>query len=106
MMGAATNARLYWGATVLADFQATATQSGVWAVTASINKAGSHAQVALLATDSMITGTNVRHIAICAPAESDAAAIVIKVTGQSSAAIANLVTCNQLCVNGYGTCFL
>ena len=35
---------------------------------------------------------------ICAPAESDTAAIAIKVTGQSSAAIANLVTCNQLCV--------
>jgi hypothetical protein len=73
-MSAAKNARLYWGATVLADFQATATQSGVWAVTATVNKAGSHAQVALLATDSMITGTNVRDIAICAPAESDAAA--------------------------------
>jgi len=94
-MGAAKNARLYWGATVLADFQATGTQSGVWAVTATVNN-GSHAQVALLATDSMITGTNVRNIAICAPAESDAAAVVIKVTGQSSAAIANLVTCNQL----------
>ena len=109
-MGVAKNARLYWGATVLADFQATATQSGVWAVTATVNKAGTRAQVSLLATDSMITGTDIgtdiRDIAICAPAESDAAAIVIKVTGQSSAAIANLVTCNQLCVNGYGTCFL
>ena len=108
-MGAAKNARLYWGATVLADFQATGTQSGVWAVTATVNN-GSHAQVALLATDSMITGTDIgtdiRDIAICAPAERDATAIVIKVTGQSSAAIANLVTCNQLCVNGYGTCFL
>ena len=102
--------RLYWGATVLADFQAAATQNGVWAVTATVNKAGTHAQVSLLATDSMITGTDIgtdiRDIAICAPAESDGAAIVIKVTGQSSAAIANLVTCNQLCVNGYGTCFL
>jgi hypothetical protein len=100
-MGAAKNARLYWGATLLADFQATATQSGVWAVTATVNKTGSHAQVALLATNSM--GTDIRDIAICAPAESDAAAVVIKVTGQSSAAMANLVTCNQLCVNGYGT---
>ena len=39
-MGAAKNARLYWGATVLADFQAAATQNGVWAVTATVNKAG------------------------------------------------------------------
>jgi hypothetical protein len=30
-MGVAKNARLYWGATVLADFQAAATQNGVWA---------------------------------------------------------------------------
>ena len=76
-MGVAKNARLYWGATVLADFQAAATQNGVWAVTATVNKAGTHAQVSLLATDSMITGTDIRDIAICAPADSDAAAIVI-----------------------------
>jgi hypothetical protein len=105
-MGAAKNARLYWGATLLADFQAAATQSGVWAVTATVNKADARAQVALLATDSMNPGTDIRDIAIYAPSESDTAAIAIKVTGQSSAGIADLVTCNQLCVNGYGTCFL
>jgi hypothetical protein len=107
-MSAAKNARLYWGATLLADFQAAATQSGVWAVTATVNKADARAQVALLATDSMNTGTDigVRDIAICAPPKSDTAAIAIKVTGQSSAGIADLVTCNQLCVNGYGKCFL
>jgi hypothetical protein len=98
---ATKNARVYFGSTVLVNFSATTTQTGTWCVTASVFKTGASAQVALIQTDTTISGSLVRAVSIATPTETDTAAIVIKVTGQSSVATANLVLCNGMIPAGY-----
>lgn len=98
---ATKNARVYFGSTVLVNFAATTTQTGVWAVQALITKVGSSAQSALVLTDTTISGSLVRAVSILSPTESDTAAITIKATGQSSVGTANLVTCVGLTIGGY-----
>jgi hypothetical protein len=98
---ATKNARVYFGSTLLVNFAATTTQTGVWAVTAYVTKAGSNSQSILVLTDTTISGSLVRSASILSGTEADNAGIVIKVTGQSSAATANLVTCNGLIIGGY-----
>jgi|SRR5262249_52086839 len=98
---ATKNARVYFGSTVLVNFSATTTQTGVWAVTAYVTKAGTNSQSILVLTDTTISGSLVRSASILSSTEADNANIVVKVTGQSSVGTANLVTCNGLIIGGY-----
>ena len=98
---ATKNARVYFGSTVLVNFAATTTQTGVWAVTALVTKTGANAQSVLVLTDTTLTGSLVRSASVLSPTEADNAGIVIKATGQSSVATASLVTANLLSVGGY-----
>src|SRR5262249_40134917 len=98
---ATKNAKVYFGSTVLVNFAATTTQTGVWAVSAYVTKAGSNSQSILVLTDTTISGSLVRSASILTASEPDNAGIVVKVTGQSSVATAGLVTCNGLIVGGY-----
>jgi hypothetical protein len=96
------SAKIYFGSTVLANFAATTNQTGVWFLFATITKAAANVQSVVVSTDTTITASLVRSIAVpTAPTENDAAAIVIKVTGTSSVATANAVLCNNLTVSGY-----
>lgn len=98
---ATKTARVYFGSTVLASIAATTTQTGVWYVDASIIKTGAGTQTAVVTIDTNISGSLVRAVSILAPTESDVAAIVLRATGQSSVATANLVTCNAFVPSGY-----
>lgn len=98
---ATKTAKIYFGSTVLTTFTATTTQSGVWCICASIVKDASNSQNGAVLNDTTITGSLVRSMTITTPTEADTAGIVIKVTGQSSVATANLVTCNSLIVSGF-----
>lgn len=99
---ATKNARVYFGSTVLVNFAATTTQTGVWSCVATITRGqAASAQSALTLTDTTISGAFVRAASIASPTESETAAIVLKVTGQSSIATANLVTCNAFTVSAY-----
>lgn len=95
------NARVYFGSTVLVNFAATTTQTGVWSVYASILKTGPSTQTALVWTDTTITAVLVRAVSVLSPNETDTAAIVCKVTGQVSAGGAGIVLCNGLIISGY-----
>lgn len=100
--------KVYFGSTVLVTpsqtytFQATTTQTGLWSINATILKTGSSAQTIQYGLDSTITGSFARNLnVLTSPTESDTAAIVIKVTGQSSVATANLVTCTGIIISGF-----
>lgn len=94
--------KLYFGSTVLSTLTWTTTQTGMWALSAIVTKTGSNAQTAILWPDQIVAAALVARIpTIASPTETDTAGIVCKVTGQSSAATANLVTCNVFTVAGY-----
>ena len=100
-LSATKNARVYFGSTVLVNFAATTTQTGVWSVMALVTKTGPSAQTVLVLTDTTISGSLVRSAAVLSPTEPDNAPIVIKATGQSSVATAGTVLANVLTVGGY-----
>jgi hypothetical protein len=100
---ATKNARIYFGSTSLTTaFVGTTTQAGIWSINALITKAGPNSQSAFIGLDYTIGSPAVPRVStILSLTESDTAGIIIKVTGQSSVATANLVTCNLLSVSGY-----
>jgi hypothetical protein len=98
---ATKDARIYFGSTSLTTaFHGTTTQSGIWMINALITKSGPNTQSSFVALDYTI-GSATRASVILPMTENDAAGILIKVTGQSSVATANTVTCNLLSVSGY-----
>jgi hypothetical protein len=102
---ATKDAKIYFGSTQLAgaNFHATTTGTGIWLLNAIITKTGSNAQTCLVQMDTTLpAGTLARSVNVpTAPTETDTAGIVIKVTGQSSVATANLVLCNMFTVSGW-----
>jgi hypothetical protein len=101
-LNATKDARIYFGSTSLttAFHVASATTSGIWSINALITKAGPNSQSSFVALDYTI-GSATRVSVILPMTEVDTAGILIKVTGQSSVATANTVTCNLLTVSGY-----
>jgi hypothetical protein len=96
---ATKTARLYFGA-VVTTVTYTTTQTGAWQMQMRVIKQAANVQLVIAELDSL-GATVVRSIAVTNNgAEVDTAAIVIKVTGQSSAATANLVLCNGFTVAG------
>ena len=80
---------------------ATTTATGDWQAQLIITKVGSNTQIAIGTVD-FAGATTVRGVTkSLAGTESDTAAITVKVTGTSSVATANLVTCNQFAISGY-----
>lgn len=98
---ATKTARVKFGSTTLASYAYTTTQTGIWALQAIITKAAANSQVALIGPDQVVAAANTRLPTIATMTEADTAGIVISVTGQSTVATANTVTCNLLCVSGY-----
>jgi hypothetical protein len=97
---ATKTARVYFGA-ISASAGYTTTQTGNWQIYMMIWKQANNVQLALSEVDA-IGATTARQVTpVTNGAETDTAAITVKVTGQSSAATANLVLCNGFQVCGY-----
>lgn len=90
--------RVYFGAQLI-TFTYTTTQTGNWRTRLRVVKQAASVQLIMGEGDS--AGATITRVLanITNGAEVDTAAIVIKVTGQSTAATANLVLCNGLMVN-------
>jgi hypothetical protein len=98
---ATKDARIYFGSVSLTNaFHATTTQAGIWSINALITKAGPNSQSSFVALDYTI-GSATRASVILPMTEADTAPIIVKVTGQTSAGGAGIVTCNLLSVSGY-----
>jgi hypothetical protein len=54
-----------------------------------------------VSTDTTLTGSLVRSSVILSAPEADTAGILIRVTGQTATALANMVVCNALVIGGY-----
>ncbi len=98
---ATKNARVYFGTTVIANIAYTLAQTGAWLVIATIVKTAANQQAVVVSSDTVVSGTLTRSVATFSPAEIDTAAIILRVTGQSSVATANTVTCNGFIPAGY-----
>jgi hypothetical protein len=98
---ATKNARIYFGSTLLVNFVGTTTQTGAWAVMATITKTAAGQQTAMIVNDTTVTGSLVRSLTTASPSETDTAGILIRVTGQVSAGGAGIALCNCLTVCGY-----
>lgn len=91
--------KVYFGASIVPSAVYTTTQTGTWAISLTVYKQAASVQIALAEIDA-IGATTARAISDLNGSETDTAGIVIKVTGQSSAATANLVLCNGLTIAG------
>lgn len=92
--------KLYFGASITQTAVYTTTQTGAWFIQMKVYKQAASVQMAITEVDSL-GATTTRTITVNnAGSETDTAAITIKVTGQSSAATANLVLCNGFTVAG------
>lgn len=96
---ATKTARVYFGAIVV-SVAYTTTQTGNWFIDMQVFKQASNVQLAITTADATGATTTRTITNTTNGAETDTAAIVIKVTGQSSAATANLVLCNGFTVSG------
>lgn len=84
--------KLYFGATAQ-SFAYTTTQTGNWQICAEVYKQAASVQVGFFQWDAAGATTARSVAAFVNGAETDTAAITIKVTGTSTAATANLVLC-------------
>lgn len=89
--------RVYFGAQVI-SVPYTTTQTGNWRVAMQVYKQAASVQLIISEVDALGATTTRTISNITNGAEVDTAAIVIKVTGQSSVGTANLLLCNGLIV--------
>lgn len=92
--------KVYFGASIVISVPYTTTQAGAWLVQMSVYKQASNVQLAITQVDSLGATTTRTITDTTNGSETDTAAIVIKVTGQSSVATANLVLANGFTVAG------
>jgi hypothetical protein len=89
--------RVYFGAQVV-SLPYTTTQTGAWRVAMQVYKQAANVQLIITEVDALGATTTRTISNITNGAEVDTAAIVIKVTGQSSVGTANLLLCNGFTV--------
>lgn len=92
--------KLYFGTTVTQSFAYTTTQTGNWRIGAKIIKQAASVQLADINYDALGATTTRSLGNVTNGSETDTAAITIKITGQSTAATANLVLCNGFTITG------
>lgn len=98
---ATKTAKMYFGTTVTASVSYATTTTGAWQITLTVFKSGASTQIAMYQADSSGAATGRAVGVITNGSETDTAAIVCKVTGQSTAATANTVVCNGFIIDGY-----
>jgi hypothetical protein len=87
------NARLYFGSEVVGELSNTTTGGIGWYLEMNVVKTGSNTQSI---SSQLIAGTTHGGVTVQAGAETDTAAITVKVTGQTGTAGANDIVCNGL----------
>jgi hypothetical protein len=97
---ATKTARMYFGSSIVQPVVATTTQTGLWQITANIWKAAANIQSGYAQLD-FVGGTLARTINGLMGCEPDSAAIVAKITGQSTVGTANLVELFGVAVYAY-----
>lgn len=91
--------KVYFGTTVTQTLTWTTTQTGAWGVLMQVFKQAASVQLAITKFDSL-GATITRSVAVINNgSETDTAAIVLKVTGQSTVGTANTVLCNGFVVS-------
>lgn len=95
---ATKNAKLYFGSSIAVPVTYLTTTTGSWQIYMMVFKVSANVQTALTEADSVGAATS-RNVTVTAGSETDTAAIVCKVTGQTTAGGANVVTANgfQVC---------
>lgn len=91
--------KVYFGTSIVPSAVYTTTQTGSWEINLTVFKQAASVQIAHAEVDSG-GATTTRAVSDLNGSETDTAGIVIKVTGQSSVATANLVLCNGFIVAG------
>jgi hypothetical protein len=90
-----------FGSSITTSVAYTTTQTGAWALDVNLWKTGASAQGGFALMDT-IGATTTRNVTVfTAGTETDTAAIVAKITGQSSVGTAGYVLCNGFVVYGY-----